>query len=64
MIKAFLLVLAFVYPNGRVEVHHTFVDRCPSQQEVKEMMRPLLETKEIIGFGGDCTQLSAVLRGT
>jgi len=53
--KAFLFILVFVYPDGKMDISHTFVPKCPTIQEVNEIMRPLVESKEISNWGGSCT---------
>lgn len=53
--KAFIFILAFVYPNGHMDIHHTLVPVCPTQEEVKAIMKPLVDNKEVLLWGGSCT---------
>lgn len=63
MIKAFLFIIALVNTDGSVEVHHNFVDKCPTQQEVKDMLMPLKESGQILGWGGSCNRVTAEMKG-
>lgn len=57
MSQFFLLILAVVLPTGEVQVSHTFVSKCPTQEEVVAIMKPMKEKGEIIAWGGNCTSM-------
>ena len=54
MIKAFLFILAVVNSDGSIDTHYSFVEKCPSQSEVTEMLKPLKNKGQILGWGGKC----------
>ena len=57
MIQAFIFIIAMVMPDGKVEVHHTLVPKCPTKEEVSKTMSPLKERGEILAWGGSCNYL-------
>ena len=57
MTPIFILILAIVLPNGEIQVKHTLVPSCPTQEEFSKVMKPMKDAGEIIGWGGDCSPL-------
>ena len=57
MTPIFILILAIVLPNGEIQVKHTLVPSCPTQEEFSKVMKPLKDSGEIIGWGGECSPL-------
>jgi hypothetical protein len=55
--KVFLLILAIVMPNGEVKIAKEIVASCPTDAEVVSVMRPKVEKKEILAWGGTCGPL-------
>lgn len=55
--KVMLLILAFVLPNGEVKIAKQIVAECPSDQVIVSIMKPKVENKEILAWGGTCGPL-------
>jgi hypothetical protein len=55
--KAFIFILVFVFPDGQMDIKHTVVPKCPSAESVNETMKPLVDSKQILLWGGSCTPL-------
>jgi hypothetical protein len=53
----FIFIIAIVLPNGQIQVKHTLVPECPTQEEVVKVLGPMKEKGEILGWGGDCSPL-------
>lgn len=55
--KAFIFILVFVFPDGQMDIKHTLVPQCPTKEAVSEVMKPLVESKQVLLWGGRCTPL-------
>lgn len=53
--KAFIFILVFVFPDGQMDIKHTIVPACPTKEKVTETMKPLVESKQVLLWGGSCT---------
>lgn len=53
----FVFIIAIVLPTGQIQVKHTLVPECPTQEEVAKVLGPMKEKGEILGWGGDCSPL-------
>lgn len=58
MTSFFILIIAIVLPTGEVQVQHTFVPKCPTQEEVTAVMKPMKDRKEILAWGGSCSSMT------
>lgn len=58
MTPIFIFIIAIVLPTGEIQVKHTLVPSCPTQEEVSKVMKPMKDAGEIIGWGGDCSLLT------
>lgn len=58
MTPFFIFIIAIVLPTGEVQVKHTFVPKCPTQEEVVAVMKPMKDRGEIIAWGGNCTSMT------
>lgn len=53
--KAFIFILVLVFPDGSMDIKHTIVPQCPSKESVYAAVKPLVESKEVLLWGGSCT---------
>lgn len=60
--KMFILILAVVMPNGEVRIAKEFVAECPADEVVVAVMRPKVESKEILAWGGTCGPIPETTR--
>lgn len=58
MTTFYIFIIAVVLPSGEIQVKHTFVPKCPTQEEVVAVMKPMKERGEIIGWGGSCSSMT------
>lgn len=53
----YLFIIAIVLPTGEVQVNHTIVPECPTQEQVIAVMKPMKDAGDIIAWGGNCSSL-------
>lgn len=57
MNPVFVFIIAIVMPSGEMQISHTLVPKCPTQEEVSAIMKPKKESGEIAMWGGSCAPL-------
>lgn len=60
--KVFIFILAVVMPNGEIKIAKEFLAECPPNAVVEEIMKPKVESKEILAWGGTCGPLPETTR--
>lgn len=53
----FLFIIAIVLPTGEMDIKHTIVPKCPTKEEVSQVMKPMQEAGDILVWGGTCDPL-------
>lgn len=62
MIATYLFIMALVMPDGEITVAHSFVNSCPSVEEVTKELQPLKDKGDILGWGGKCERIQLPTR--
>lgn len=57
MTPMYIFIIAFVLPTGEMQINHTIVPKCPAQEEVVKVMKPMKDSGEILAWGGSCAPL-------
>ena len=58
MTPFYIFIIAVMLPTGEIQVKHTFVPECPTQEQVVAVMKPIKDRGEILAWGGSCSAMT------